>query len=159
MLKRTMILLGLTITVGALLLVVGCGGHNSTLPSMSDDQAIVGLTRGGQAPSAPQLIRPNEMKITYVRDGKIRFVVRATDPEGDRLKYRIVLKQNGNVIAIYDQTVDPTGWSKPDYASGEYAILAVTVPPGSFEWNAQAFDGSNWGPFHNPDATFTYAPQ
>lgn len=29
MLRRTMILLSLTITVGALLLVVGCGGSNS----------------------------------------------------------------------------------------------------------------------------------
>jgi len=33
MLKRTMILLGLTITIGALLLVVGCGGANNPVTS------------------------------------------------------------------------------------------------------------------------------
>ncbi|MGQ9727905.1 MAG: hypothetical protein ACUVSC_05205 [Candidatus Fervidibacter sp.] len=42
MLKRTMILLSLTITVGALLLVVGCGGSNSnpvaSVSSESSDQ-------------------------------------------------------------------------------------------------------------------------
>jgi hypothetical protein len=97
------------------------------------------------------------MKIVYVRDGKIRFVVSATDENGDKLKYRIVLKKNGETI-VFDQTQNPTGWNKPEYSSGEYAILAVLLPPGSYEWNAQAFDGKEWGPFHNPDATFTYAP-
>ncbi|GBC98036.1 hypothetical protein HRbin17_00531 [bacterium HR17] len=142
-----------------LLTAFGCGGHSGTMPSVSDNQTFAFPPRGGQPPSAPQLIRPNEVKIAYIRDGKIRFVVRATDPEGDRLKYRIVLKQNGNVIATFDQTVDPTGWSKPDYGSGEYAILAVPIPAGSYEWNAQAFDGSTWGAFHNTDATFIYAPK
>ena len=37
MLKRTMILLGLTITVGALLLVVGCGGSRN--PVINNDEA------------------------------------------------------------------------------------------------------------------------
>ncbi len=40
MLKRTMSLLGLTITVGALLLMLGCGGSNNNpvAPELSSDQ-------------------------------------------------------------------------------------------------------------------------
>jgi len=157
MLKRTITLLGLTITVGVLLLTLGCGGSNSNpVAPVSSDHVLTG--RGENvAPSAPILVRPNGMKIVYVRDGKIRFVVSATDENGDKLKYRIVLKKNGETI-VFDQTQNPTGWNKSEYSSGEYAILTVLLPPGSYEWNAQAFDGKEWGPFHNPDATFTYAP-
>lgn len=58
MLRRTMILLSLTITVGALLLVVGCGGSNSNpvtpvstvsteqQPSRARGNATVALVRG-----------------------------------------------------------------------------------------------------------------
>jgi len=158
MLKRTMMLLGLTITVGALLLVVGCGGSNSTMPVGANNSSV--SRQENEPPTAPLLVRPNGMKIVYVKDGKIRFVMQATDPDGDRLWYRVVLKdQNGNVIATFDQTLSSSGWSKSSYASGEYAILAVPLPAGTYSWNAQAFDGKEWGPFHNPDANFIYDPK
>jgi hypothetical protein len=42
MLKRTITLLGLTITVGALLLTLGCGGSNSNpVAPVSSDQPLV----------------------------------------------------------------------------------------------------------------------
>jgi len=47
MLKRTMMLLGLTITVGALLLVVGCGGaNNPTNPSTDGASRVFGKSNG-----------------------------------------------------------------------------------------------------------------
>jgi len=156
MLKRTMMLLGLTITVGALLLVVGCGGSDSTMPITSSGQIVAQPTRGGSPPSAPILGFPwNNFQFLGSGDGKIFFTVRATDPEGDRLKYKIELLQNGQVVLTFDQTEDPTGWSKPDYASGEWAVLRVKVPQGTYQWRAYAYDGSQWGPPSNPERTFS----
>jgi len=150
MLKRTFTLVGLTITLGTLLLALGCSGSNT------NPVASLGPSRGGSAPSAPILGFPwNGFQFMWSGDGKIFFTVKATDPEGDRLKYKIELLQNGQVVLVFDQTKDPTGWSKPDYASGEWAYLRVKVPAGTYQWRAYAYDGSNWGPPNNPERTFT----
>ncbi len=68
MLKRTMILLGLTITVGALLLVVGCGGHNRTMPFVSG---------GSNEPSRGW----RDAQVTLV-SASSPAVVKVTDPDG-----------------------------------------------------------------------------
>jgi len=54
-----MILLGLTITVGALLLVVGCGGANNPVTSISDeasDQEILATLQPGRGSGDAQVV-------------------------------------------------------------------------------------------------------
>jgi len=150
MLKRTMILLGLTITVGALLLVVGCGGHNSTMPVGSGNQTVAGPTRGDQQdqpPSSPQL------QIGTTIWGYHYIGVRSVDPEGDRLQYRVVLE--GPVTIVFDQTQGQGNWfttpwgTQPvsNFASGQWGFIKFNRPPsGSYVIKAQAFDGQQWGP-------------
>jgi len=143
MLKRTMILLGLTITVGALLLVVGCGGANNLMPSTP---TIV--SRGGQPPSSPQL------RVGVTIWGYKYVGARSVDPENDKLKYRIVIE--GPVTLIFDQTQGQgefytTPWSNQpvsDFGSGQwgYVKLPTNLPNGSYVIKAVAFDGSNWSP-------------
>lgn len=151
-----MILLSLTITVGALLLVIGCGGAKGTLPTVSSDQSLVaGPTRGDSAPNVPFVVAPRNGTIY---DGKqVIFLLWSSDPDGDRLQYRIVLQgQNTGYKIVFDQTQSTQGWSKPDYASGELArFYAPKLPADVYIWTAQAFDGSNWGPLKNPSLTFT----
>jgi len=150
MLKRTMILLGLTITVGALLLVVGCGGHNTALPIGSDISSSVSRSEN-LPPSAPMV------SLASTIWGNQLVLFRATDPEGNRLKYRVIFKNTTNGITVtYDQTIDSLGFNKSDYASGEWGSFEIpkNIPSGSYMVNAQAWDGQAWGPTNNPPRYF-----
>jgi len=146
MLKRTMMLLGLTITVGALLLVIGCGGSNNPV---SENPTLT--TRGGQPPSSPQL----RVGVTTLFGGYRYIGARSVDPEGDRIKYRIEVQ--GPVNLVFDQTKDdpdpfyPLPWSNQpvsDFASGQWGFVKLPsdLPSGSYVIKAQAFDGNQWGP-------------
>ncbi len=76
------------------------------------------------------------------------FRMRATSSPGARMKYKVVIYQGDTQIAVFDQTTDTTGWSKPDYASGEEAVLTVpasrALPTGTLQWQAFAYDGIRW---------------
>jgi hypothetical protein len=120
MLKRTITLLGLTITVGALLLTLGCGGSNS------NPVAPCLLTnRGGQPPSAPSIVVPKDG--TVFVNMPVTFMLRASDPENDPLKYQIEL-HNGNSVIVYDQTQNPKGWQTIRFGQYEWAVLTVNPP-------------------------------
>jgi hypothetical protein len=144
MLKRTITLLSLTITVGALLLTLGCGGSNSNpVASVSSDQPLI--SRGGQPPSEP------EMRIGATIWGYKYVGVRAVDPEGDRLKYKIVLQ--GPVTLVFDQSQGTGQWyTSPwsntpvsDFASGQWGFVKLfNIPSGSYTISVQAFDGTSW---------------
>jgi hypothetical protein len=149
MLKRTITLLGLTITVGALLLTLGCGGHNGTLPTAHSDQFMsVNPARGGQPPSKPVL----GLFVTIWGDKFL--VVRAEDPDQDRLQYKIVMSGNPHNFT-FDQTQSSEGWlnnpwSNPNYvnsyASGQYGWFKLPrdFPKGAYQAQAYAYDGTNW---------------
>lgn len=142
MLKRTQILLGLTIAASIVvsLFLAGCGGHNSTMPSASDNQTL----RGGQRPSSPQL------RVGVTIWGYRYIGVRSVDPEGDKLKYRIVLE--GPVTLVFDQTQGDPFYSLPwntqpvsEFSSGQWGFVKIyNLPSGSYTIKAQAFDGQNW---------------
>jgi hypothetical protein len=151
MLQRTITLLGLTITVGALLLTIGCGGSNSN-PVAPVEGQISTPSRGGQPPSAPSIVVPKDG--TVFVNMPVTFMLRASDPENDPLKYQIEL-QNGNSVIVYDQTQNPKGWRTIRFGQYEWAVLTVNLPPGNYQWKARAFDGSNWGPYTNPTHYFT----
>jgi len=134
-------LLGLTITVGALLLVVGCGGANSNSIAQSSLSRLEGW---GQLPSAPQLYYPYDNMVVYwTASGKISFYLRAFDPEGNQVKFKIVVVQNGQETVFGPEF---SGWSKQSYNSGEWARCDIPVsmlPKGTFQWYAFATDRGN----------------
>jgi methionine-rich copper-binding protein CopC len=76
------------------------------------------------------------------------FRMKATSSPGSRMKYKVVIWRGDEQVAVFDQTIDTTGWSKPDYASGEEAVLTVpaaqALPTGTLHWQAFAYDGVRW---------------
>lgn len=98
------------------------------------------------APSAPDLLEPAGGSFVSHTP---TFRLRASDANGDNLQYKIVVKQAGQVIATFDQSVSTTGWSKPSYASGEEAVFTVAqdaeLATGAYQWQAFAYDGRQWG--------------
>jgi hypothetical protein len=77
--------------------------------------------------------------------------VRAVDPEGDRLKYKIVLQ--GPVTLVFDQSQGTGQWyTSPwsntpvsDFASGQWGFVKLfNIPSGSYTISVQAFDGTSW---------------
>jgi len=145
MLKRTITLVGLTITLGALLLALGCSGSNTNpVAPVSSDQPLV--TRGeNNLPDPPQLYYPyDKMVIYWTASGKISFYLRAFDPENDPVKFKIVILQNNNVVTEFGPTFN--GWTKSSYASGEWARCNIPIsllPKGTFQWQAFATDREN----------------
>ncbi len=97
------------------------------------------------APSAPELLQPAGNSFVPHTP---TFRLRSTDANGDSLQYRIIIRQAGQVVATYDQTVDATGWSKSSYASGEEAVFTVPtgaeLATGAYQWQAFAYDGRQW---------------
>jgi methionine-rich copper-binding protein CopC len=96
-------------------------------------------------PVAPTLLEPAGGSFTSYTP---TFRLRATDANSDSLQYRIVLKQAGQTVATFDQSVDATGWSKPSYASGEEAVFTVpegaALSKGAYQWQAFAYDSRQW---------------
>lgn len=98
------------------------------------------------APSAPELLEPAGNSFVPHTP---TFRLRATDANGDTLQYKIVVKQAGQTVATFDQSVDATGWSKPSYASGEEAVFTVPqsaeLATGAYQWQAFVYDSRQWG--------------
>ncbi len=143
-----------------LALIMGCGGHRGIVPiDSSDTPSVVGPSRGGQAPNVPTLYFPPNRSAYTTPNGHCLFALRTTDPEGDRVQYKIEVFQNGQLVATFDQTRDPKGWcnlqdlragtwgSRDSFASGEYAYLKAYLPAGTYQWRAAAFDGTSWSNF------------
>jgi hypothetical protein len=91
-------------------------------------------------------------------DKRPQFKITATDPDGDRLRFKIELLQGGSVVKTYDQTTSTVGWDQTDYPSG--ATATFTVPEslglGTYQWRFYAYDGRTWsGP--SPTRTFSIA--
>ncbi len=96
-------------------------------------------------PSAPELVAPEANAVVLPT---LTFQLKATDPDSDNLKFKIVIKQGGQIVAIFDQTQETTGWDKDEYASGEVANFTVPsnqrLAAGTYLWVAYAFDGKEW---------------
>ncbi|MEZ8220321.1 hypothetical protein GG496_000488 [Candidatus Fervidibacteria bacterium JGI MDM2 JNZ-1-D12] len=138
MLKRTMILLGLTITVGALLLVVGCGGHSNTVPFGSDNQNLLSRQEN-------QLPTPVPLAFGVRSDGRLRFTMKAKDPEGDPVYFKLKLWKNGQLYE-FDQIQNPNGWTTYRASDGTVYASFITPNPmgsGAYQWQILATD-------HNP---------
>ncbi len=99
-----------------------------------------------QAPEAPEVLSPTAGSVTSTTP---EFRLRTTDADvTDGLRYKLVLLRGGQQVAVYDQTVSTTGWSKPSYASGEEAVFRLPVSaalsPGNYQLEAYASDGQQW---------------
>ncbi len=126
-------------------------------------------------PGAPELLAPSGTEVSLAGP---QFRLRAADPNGDYLRYRIQLCGDATcstVLQTFDQTASQTGWSGQDAASGT-AYAASTTASGSttarygyagtalapntqYWWRAYAIDpgGSNtYGPASSI-STFTTA--
>lgn len=155
MLKRTFTLVGLTITLGALLLALGCSGSNNPIAPVSLNQPSVSRQEN-QPPSEPQI------RIGVTIWGYKYVGVRAVDPEGNRLKYKVVLQ--GPVInLVFDQSQGTGQWyttpwgNTPvsDFASGQWGFVKLfNLPSGTYTIHAQAYDGNSWSP--NKSLTFNF---
>ncbi len=169
--KKWLSLCGTAVTLAALLAVSGCGGAGQSIaenPSLAVKSEAL-PTRGEQPPAPPTLYFPPNNSALTTPQGNLLFALRTTDPEGDRVQYKIELLKDGKVVAVFDQTQDPSGWldrkglwsgSKggvTSYASGEFAYLKVFVPlqqgRNVLQWRAYAFDGTNWS---NPSELRTF---
>jgi len=157
-------LCGTAATLAALLAGLGCSGAKQPIaesPSLAVNSPSL-PTRGGQPPAPPTLYFPPEKSLYTTPLGNLLFALRTTDPEGDRVQYKIELLKDGQVVAVFDQTQNKTGWLNrqalwsgtldgvESFASGEFAYLKVFVPEllkkghNVFQWRAYAFDGTNW---------------
>lgn len=164
MLKGGLVAFGFASVI--LALVVGCGGHTGTLPiDSSNGPSAISKSRGGQPPAAPTLYFPPDQSAYTTGGGYCLFALKATDPEGDRLKYKVEVFQDGKLVATFDQTQNTSGFctikdllagvwgNQADFASGEFAYLKANLPPGTYQWRAFAFDGTSWSP-PSPTRTF-----
>lgn len=99
-----------------------------------------------QAPEAPEILAPVAGAVTSSTP-EIRL--RTTDADlSDGLRYKLVLSKSGQQVAVYDQTVNTSGWSKSSYASGEEAVFRVpagnALSAGTYQLEAYASDGQQW---------------
>ncbi len=109
-----------------------------------------------QPPEVPTLSFPPPGSAYTTGGGFCVFSLRSTDPEGDRLKYKVEVYQDDELVATFDQTKDRSGWctiadfvkgawgNRADFASGEPASLKANLPPGTYKWRALAYDGTSW---------------
>jgi len=155
MLKRSIVACGVAFVV--LVLSIGCGGHKGVMPVGSSElTSLVGPSRGGQAPATPTLYFPPNGSAYNTAGGYCLFVLRTTDPESDRVQYKVEVFQEGSLVATFDQTQNTSGWctiqdflkgvwgNRSDFASGEFAYLKANLPPGTYQWRASATDGTSW---------------
>lgn len=96
-----------------------------------------------QKPKKPSLIEPQNQAVVT---GRPTFRFSASDPDGNRLRFKIEILRDGIPFRTYDQTQDTAGWSKPDYASGEQAAFTPpsALQAGNYQWLVYAFDGRDW---------------
>jgi hypothetical protein len=144
MLKRTLTLVSLTITLGTLLLALGCSGSNTNpVAPVSSDQPLVSRQEN-QPPSAPQL----GFITTLWGDNYV--LARSIDPEGNPVQYRLTLS-NGQV---FDQTQGAQNWvinllnptPVSSYSSGQWAWCKLPkLPIGSYTATVQAIDPNPTG--------------
>ncbi|MFN3421259.1 MAG: hypothetical protein ACK40X_06010, partial [Armatimonadota bacterium] len=113
-----------------------------------------------QPPNRPDLVFPEKDATIAVH--RERFQVRVVDPEGDQVKFKIVVMETQppppppmgrgrqSRIWVFDQTQDQTGWDKEVYDSGEIATFTVPenqrIPEGEYLWWALVTDnnGQRW---------------
>jgi hypothetical protein len=108
-------------------------------------------------PSAPTLLSPADNSTLTTLP--IQLKLSATDPDLQRLRFKIEILQNGQVVQIFDQTKDTSGWDKIFYVSDEVATLTISqLPSGTYQWRAYAFDGFEWSPVSEV-WNFTLTPQ
>ena len=143
MLKRTLTLVSLTITLGTLLLALGCSGSNTNpVAPVSSDQPLVSR-------QANELPTPSCLSIAKTRDGKLRFVVKATDPEGDKVFFKLIIWRNRQLFSEPNQKNDDPGWVIT-YVSGNttYAVYTTPqpVPSGNYQWQVSATDDKHNNP-------------
>ncbi|WP_456331036.1 hypothetical protein [Fervidibacter sacchari] len=102
------------------------------------------------------LIAPDDNALV---DKQPQFKITATDPDGDRLRFKIELLQGGSVVKTYDQTTNSAGWDQTDYPSGAIATFTVPEPLGlgNYQWRFYAFDGRTWSD-PSPTRNFSIAP-
>jgi len=154
-------------TAATLVVLLACWGCSGSKQPIDDRPSHIANspslpTRGGQPPAPPTLYFPPDKSLYTTPLLNLLFALRTTDPEGDRVQYKIELLKDGQVVAVFDQTQNKTGWldrqtlfagkldSVESFASGEFAYLKVFVPEllkkghNVFQWRAYAFDGTNW---------------
>jgi hypothetical protein len=107
-------------------------------------------------PTNLNVIAPNDNALV---DKRPQFKISATDPDGDRLRFKIELLRNGSVVKVYDQTVNSAGWDRTDYPSGAVATFTTDEPlsTGNYQWRFYAFDGRTWSD-PTPVRNFSVAP-
>ncbi|NLI01482.1 MAG: M6 family metalloprotease domain-containing protein [Chthonomonadales bacterium] len=102
-------------------------------------------------PQPPSLLEPSAGGVVGPEPA---FRLSATEPDGDGLRFRVILKRDGNVTATYDQSVSASGWDRASYGSGD--VATYQVPPegalatAEYTWEAQAYDGYYWTPISGP---------
>jgi len=96
-------------------------------------------------PQTPSLLAPTEGSVV---EPEAAFRLSTTEPDGDALRFRVVLRRAGQVVATFDQSSSTAGWDRASYGSGEVATYQVgpqnALVTGDYTWEAQAYDGYYW---------------
>jgi len=90
MLKRTITLLGLTITVGALLLTLGCGGSNNTAPVASSESTVDGQTRFWIGKSNGNVTFHLSPPIARVEDSEGLWTITVQTPDAYGVQFSLI---------------------------------------------------------------------
>jgi hypothetical protein len=119
--------------------------HNAILSSLV---AQVGPLQTNVPPTKPWV----SIGVNIWRDAFVLF--RATDVNGDRLKYKVIFTtlSPDTPYKVFDQTISAQGFNKQSYASGEWGALKIPkdqFPPGMYKVYVQAYDGVQWGPLND----------
>jgi hypothetical protein len=82
---------------------------------------------------------------------KPRFVIRASGPAVDKLRFRIELSTNGfeTIAYRFDQAKDANGWAYTSFDDGAPGAVFFTRQPiagGDYEWRVASWDGLSWSP-------------
>ncbi|HET7713703.1 MAG TPA: hypothetical protein VFK94_05435, partial [Patescibacteria group bacterium] len=127
----------------------------------------------GSAPAAPTLLFPPTSGTGVVH--RPHFELRATDADGDYLKYKIEVCSASDcsvVVRTIDQTSSQTGWAGQDQQTGTAYTGSTTLssstiaqhnyqnPPlavsTQYWWRAYAIDPGGGNTFSSPSSIFTF---
>jgi hypothetical protein len=105
-------------------------------------------------PLAPTLLSPED-GVTV--SSTPTFKIKAEDPDGDKVRFKIEILRDGEVVRVFDQTQSTEGWGQVEYASGEEASFTVpsdrALREGTWRWRAMAVDSqsleSDWSNPHS----------
>jgi len=137
MLKRTITLVGLTITLGALLLALGCGGSNNTAPVATGDSTVNGQSRFWMGKSQTANVTFHSSPPTArVKDDLGLWTITVQTPDAYGVQFTLVAGRDFPYGSTVVEVVLPKFGEAPYHSISvvnlkrQVSIWAITPPDG-----------------------------